>query len=66
MAVERDGYRGTGIPIKLGRTPGRVRATPPAYGEGNRAVLAKAGYGEAEIDALVRAGVVLDAPRKAM
>ena len=34
MVVERDGYRGTGIPIKLGRTPGRVRATPPAYGEG--------------------------------
>ncbi|MBT3532747.1 MAG: CoA transferase, partial [Rhodospirillaceae bacterium] len=40
MVVELDGYRGTGIPIKMGRTPSAVRAAPPLYGSDTRDVLA--------------------------
>jgi crotonobetainyl-CoA:carnitine CoA-transferase CaiB-like acyl-CoA transferase len=29
MLVERDGYRGTGIPVKLSDTPGTPGAPPP-------------------------------------
>ncbi len=36
IVVELDGYRGTGIPIKMGRTPGWVRSTPPLYGSVTR------------------------------
>jgi len=33
MVVEKDGYRGTGNPIKLSRTPASVRSVPPQFGE---------------------------------
>jgi crotonobetainyl-CoA:carnitine CoA-transferase CaiB-like acyl-CoA transferase len=53
MVVELDGYRGTGIPIKLGRTPGSVRATPPHYGSATRDVLASLGYDRRQVDDLI-------------
>ena len=59
MVVEKDGYRGTGLPIKLARTPGTVRNRPPLFGQDSRAVLLEAGYGEAEIDAMADAGIVV-------
>jgi formyl-CoA transferase len=65
MVVEKDGYRGTGTPVKLSRTPGRVRSLPPAFGEATRDVLAEAGYSHAEIDALLAAGIAFDGMRKA-
>ncbi|SLN28652.1 CaiB/BaiF CoA transferase family protein [Oceanibacterium hippocampi] len=64
MVVEKDGYRGTGIPVKLGRTPGSVRLTPPEFGASNRDVLKEAGYSESEIDALIADGIVVAKPRK--
>ncbi len=53
MVVELNGYRGTGIPIKLGRTPGSVRATPPHYGSATRDVLASLGYDRRQVDDLI-------------
>lgn len=60
MVVEKDGYRGTGIPAKLSRTPGAVRRRPPRFGEHTREVLRELDYSEAEIDALVHAGVAFE------
>ena len=48
----------TGLPIKLGETPGRIERRPPLHGEHGAEVLAEAGYGEAEITALAAAGVL--------
>jgi len=64
MIVEKDGYRGTGIPIKLGRTPAEVRRRPPLFGEHTREVLGEAGYAAAEIDALIASGIALTERRK--
>jgi len=54
MTVEKDGYRGLGIAVKLGRTPGSVRRAPPRFGADTRAVLAAAGLSEDEIRKLDR------------
>lgn len=59
MVVERDGYRGIGNPVKYSRTPTEVQKTPPRFGEDTRAVLAEAGYSEAEIEALIEGGAAL-------
>ena len=59
MVVAKDGYSGTGIPVKMSRTPGAVTAKPPLFGQDGRAVLAEAGYTEAEIDQLYQADIAL-------
>ncbi|MFP4270776.1 MAG: CaiB/BaiF CoA transferase family protein [Alphaproteobacteria bacterium] len=64
MAVEDGDYKGFGTPIKFSRTPGGVHRHPPRYGAAGRAVLAEAGFAEAEVDALVEAGVVLETRRR--
>lgn len=51
-----------GLPVKFSGTPGGVRQAAPVLGQHTREVLAEAGYGEAEIDALVAAGAVVAAP----
>ena len=53
MVVELDGYLGTGIPIKMGRTPGSIRTTPPHFGSATRDVLASLGYDRGEVDGLI-------------
>jgi alpha-methylacyl-CoA racemase len=63
MVVELDQpgagtVRQLGIPIKLSRTPGAVRAPGPALGEHTGEVLAAAGYSEEEIAALEESGAV--------
>lgn len=63
MVAELDGYRGTGIALKLSRTPGAVRRPPPAFSQDSREILREAGYGEAEIERLVAEGVVPTRPR---
>lgn len=59
MIAALDGYKGTGIPVKMSRTPGQVCSKPPLYGEQGRAILADAGYSETEIDALYGDGIAL-------
>jgi crotonobetainyl-CoA:carnitine CoA-transferase CaiB-like acyl-CoA transferase len=50
-----------GLPIKLSATPGSLSRGAPVYGEHSREVLVEAGWSQAEIDALVGAGAVLEA-----
>lgn len=63
MRVEMDGYEATGIPVKMSRTPGAVRAKPPEYGADGRDILRHAGYTDDEIARLVDGGVVLERRR---
>ena len=57
MVVQEGEYSGFGTPIKLSRTPGGLRSVPQKFGHATRAVLAKAGYSEAEIDRLIADGI---------
>jgi alpha-methylacyl-CoA racemase len=50
--------KGLGMPVKLSRTPGRVRSGGPALGEHTEQVLAEAGFSEGEIAELLEAGAV--------
>lgn len=52
MVVELPGYRGVGIPVKLGRTPGAVRTAPVEQGADTKAVLAELGYSPSAIATL--------------
>ncbi|WP_454691374.1 CaiB/BaiF CoA transferase family protein [Achromobacter aloeverae] len=54
MLVELDGYRGTGLPVKLSRTPGRPSRRPPRLGEHNEEILGDAAT--ASQDAVAAAG----------
>jgi formyl-CoA transferase len=65
MAVERDGYRGFGIPIKMSRTGGAVRSAPPKFAAESRAILAEAGYSPAEIEVLIDSGTAPERPKPA-
>jgi alpha-methylacyl-CoA racemase len=53
--------KGLGMPVKLSRTPGRVRSGGPALGEHTEQVLQEAGFSADEIAALVEAGAVAGA-----
>jgi crotonobetainyl-CoA:carnitine CoA-transferase CaiB-like acyl-CoA transferase len=57
MVWEADGFRGVGIPTKMGRTPGKVRSGPPAFASAGRAILSELGYSEDEVEGLIEAGV---------
>jgi crotonobetainyl-CoA:carnitine CoA-transferase CaiB-like acyl-CoA transferase len=63
MLVERNGYRGIASPVKMSRSKPSMRHTPPDFGVDNRAVLREAGYDEAAIDGLVKAGAVVEKPQ---
>lgn len=60
MVVERDGYRGVGIPIKLGHTPGAVRFGPRDRGADTEAVLTDLGITAEQAAGLRAAGVLPD------
>jgi crotonobetainyl-CoA:carnitine CoA-transferase CaiB-like acyl-CoA transferase len=66
---EHDGRerRVIGTPVKLSRTPWRVRGRVAAYGEDGAAVLRAAGFSDAEIASLREAGVLCGdtAPQRA-
>ncbi len=53
-----DGVKQLGVPVKMSRTPGGLRAPGPVLGEHTRDVLTAAGYSEAEIAELEEAGAV--------
>jgi crotonobetainyl-CoA:carnitine CoA-transferase CaiB-like acyl-CoA transferase len=59
MVAELDGYRGPGIAVKLGRTPGSVRLPPPAIGAHSREVLARFGLCADRINTLTKSGIVM-------
>jgi formyl-CoA transferase len=61
--AELGDYKGIANAIRMARTPARVKRPPPKFGEGNRELLTAAGYAPAEIEALVREGVVFDEMR---
>ncbi len=44
MVVKRGNYQGLGVPVKMSRTPGRVRSLPPRLGEHAEDILLEAGY----------------------
>jgi len=50
-----------GLPVKFSRTPGKVRAGAPIYGEHTRAVLREYGFEAAEIATLEQEGAVIAA-----
>lgn len=49
----------TGVPLRLGRTPGSVRRAPPVLGQHTREVLLELGFAHAEITSLAQEGIVL-------
>jgi crotonobetainyl-CoA:carnitine CoA-transferase CaiB-like acyl-CoA transferase len=53
--------RALGCPIHFSETPAQIRRPAPLLGEHTREVLRESGYTDADIDALVAAGVVDDA-----
>ena len=49
---------GTGVPVKLSRTPGSARSPAPRLGQHSREILAELGYSAEQVQALVGQGVV--------
>lgn len=49
MVVSMDGYRGIGVPIKLGRSPGTIRRPPGDPNADGKQILLELGYSEQEI-----------------
>jgi len=64
MVITSGEYRGTGIPIKMSRTPGAFKSRPPQFGENNAEILKDAGYSEADIKRFKDMQITLDTPRK--
>jgi crotonobetainyl-CoA:carnitine CoA-transferase CaiB-like acyl-CoA transferase len=53
-------YRALGCPIHFSKTPAAIRHPAPLLGEHTRQVLGEAGYGDAEIAAMLEAGTVAE------
>lgn len=58
MVLEREGYRGVGIPVKLSETPGDVRFGPRPRGADTAEILAEFGVDGPEAEELERLGVL--------
>lgn len=64
MVWEKDGYRNVGNPVKLSRTPAKVRSKPKKFGLDTRAVLTERGFTAQEVDKLIASGIALEEIRK--
>ncbi|MDH3688132.1 MAG: CoA transferase [Gammaproteobacteria bacterium] len=64
MAVELEGYRGWGDPIKMSRTPGSIRRKPPKFSDHAREVLNEFGFSEDEVQELVANKVLVETRRR--
>ncbi|MBA2399383.1 MAG: CoA transferase [Bradyrhizobium sp.] len=64
MLIESEGHRAPGIPVKLAQTPGSAGRGPPRFGEHACEILTEAGFDQAAIDGLMRAGVVTPNAKK--
>jgi crotonobetainyl-CoA:carnitine CoA-transferase CaiB-like acyl-CoA transferase len=58
MAVQREGYRGIGLPVRLAQTPGQLGANPRPFNADAVAVLRDAGYSAEEVEQLIADAVV--------
>lgn len=64
MVVDRGGYRGMGLPVRLSRTPGAATSPPPAYAQHTDEVMAESGIPAEKIAALHRCGVLPEKPNR--
>jgi crotonobetainyl-CoA:carnitine CoA-transferase CaiB-like acyl-CoA transferase len=64
MVVDRGGYRGMGVPVRLSRTPGAATLPPPAYAQHTDEVMAESGIPAEKIAALHRCGVLPEKPNR--
>lgn len=58
MVVESGSYRAVGTPIKLSRTPGSVRLTPPRFAQDSVEVLRSHGFDDEAIGKLRELGIL--------
>lgn len=63
MLVEKEGYKGIGIPIKFSRTPGSIKDIPPAFNQHCEEVLKNEGYSEADIKKFQEMEIVVQTKR---
>lgn len=61
MVIEDGWYKMTGTPIKLSRTPGRVRHKPPKFGQHTKQILREFDFADQEIQDLLDANAILEA-----
>jgi formyl-CoA transferase len=63
MVVKEGNYSGTGVAVKMSRTPGSVKCVPPAFGAHGREILKEIGIDEVKAEELIKAGVVWEQPK---
>jgi formyl-CoA transferase len=63
MILEKDWYKGIGTPVRLSRTPARLKSPPPKFSEHAREVLRENGFSDAEIERLAATGIVVEKRR---
>jgi crotonobetainyl-CoA:carnitine CoA-transferase CaiB-like acyl-CoA transferase len=63
MVVNKGNYTGTGIAVKMSRTPGSIRTVPDAFGASGREVMAELGYSGSEIEDLIKSGILWEHPK---
>ncbi len=64
MLVEREGYRGVGVPLKLSATPGQAGRNPPRFNEHAEEILREAGCTSEEIESLRMSGALRERPNR--
>jgi formyl-CoA transferase len=63
MIYQKDWYKGMGTPVRLSRTPGGMKSTPPKFSAHTREVLAERGFTSEQIEKLMASGVLVEKRR---